>query len=107
MTPDPSPSPTRLMIPTPGPTTWDVIAQWVAMGLLITGTLAFIFFAIDNLFSPEKKRKFKPFYLWIAAIALFGGLLSFLLPIAINSGFGKDDDGPVLRQLILYTTGVF
>lgn len=105
MTPDPSPSPTRLMIPTPGPTTWDVIAQWVAMGLLITGTLAFIFFAIDNLFSPEKKRKFKPFYLWIAAIALFGGLLSFLLPIAINSGFGKDDDGPVLRQLILYTTG--
>ena len=32
-------------------------------------------------------------------------MLSFFLPIAINSGFGKDDDGPVLRQLILYTTG--
>ena len=105
MTPDPSPSPTRLMIPSPGPTTWDVIAQWVAMGLLITGTLAFIFFAIDNLFSSEKKREIKPFYLWIATIAFFGGLLSFFLPIAINSGFGKDDDGPVLRQLILYTTG--
>lgn len=105
VTPDPSPSPTRLMIPTPGPTTWDVITQWVAMGLLITGTLAFIFFAIDNLFSSEKKREIKPFYLWIATIAFFGGLLSFFLPIAINSGFGKDDDGPVLRQLILYTTG--
>lgn len=105
MTPDPSPSPTRLMIPSPGPTTWDIIAQWVAIGVLITGTLTFIFFAIDNLFSSEKKRKFKQFYLWIAAIALFGGLLSFFLPIAINSGFRKDDDGRDLRQLILYTTG--
>ncbi|WP_298593027.1 pentapeptide repeat-containing protein [uncultured Rothia sp.] len=105
MTPDPSSSPTRLMIPSPGPTTWDVIAQWVAMGLLTAGVFTFIVFAIDNLFSSEKKREIKPFYLWIATIAFFGGLLSFFLPIAINSGFGKDDDGPVLRQLILYTTG--
>ena len=105
MTPDPSPSPTRLMIPSPGPTTWDVIAQWVAMGLLTAGVFTFIVFAIDNLFSSEKKQEIKPFYLWIATIAFFGGLLSFFLPIAINSGFGKDDDGPVLRQLILYTTG--
>lgn len=105
MTPDPSPSPTRLIIPSPGPITWDVIAQWVAMGLLTAGVLTFIIFAIDNLFSSEKKREIKPFYRWIAAIAVFGGLLSFFLPIAINSGFGKDDDGPVLRQLILYTTG--
>lgn len=103
--PNPSPSPTRLMIPSPGPTTWDVIAQWVAIGLLTTGTLIFIAFVIENLLFSDKKREIKPFYLWIAAIAFFGGLLSFFLPIAINSGFGKDDDGPVLRQLILYTTG--
>ena len=93
------------MIPTPGPTTWDVIAQWVAIGLLTTGTLIFIVFVVENLLSSDKKREIKPFYLWIAAIAFFGGLLSFFLPIAINSGFGKDDDGRVLRQLILYTTG--
>lgn len=105
MTPDPSPSPTRLMIPTPGPTTWDVIAQWVAIGLLTTGALIFIVFVVENLLSSDKKREIKPFYLWIAAIAFFGGLLSFFLPIAINSGFGKNDDGPVLRQFILYTTG--
>lgn len=105
MTPDPSPSPTRLMIPNPGPTTWDVIAQWVAIGLLTTGTLIFIALFVENLLFSDKKREIKPFYLWIAAIALFGGLLSFFLPIAINAGFGKDDDGRVLRQLILYTTG--
>ena len=51
------------------------------------------------------KAKVPPFYSWIGAIAIFGGALAFLLPIALNSGFGKDDDGPVLRQLILYTTG--
>lgn len=105
MTPEPSPSPTQLIIPSPGPTTWDVIAQWAAMGLLITGTLIFIAFVIDNIFSLNKKREIKPFYLWIAAIAFFGGLLSFFLPIAINSGFNKDDDGARLRQALLYTTG--
>lgn len=105
MTPDPSPSPTRLMIPSPGPNTWDVIAQWVAIGLLTTGTFIFIVFVVENLLSSDKKREIKPFYLWIAAIAFFGGLLSFFLPIAINSGFNKDDDGSQLRQALLYTTG--
>ena len=105
VTPDPSPSPTRLMIPSPGPNTWDVIAQWVAIGLLTTGTFIFIVFVVENLLSSDKKREIKPFYLWIAAIAFFGGLLSFFLPIAINSGFNKDDDGSQLRQALLYTTG--
>lgn len=53
----------------------------------------------------ELKTKVPLFYSWIGAIAIFGGVLAFLLPIALNSGFGKDDDGRVLRQLILYTTG--
>ena len=105
VTRDPSPSPTRLMIPSPGPNTWDVIAQWVAIGLLTTGTFIFIVFVVENLLSSDKKREIKPFYLWIAAIAFFGGLLSFFLPIAINSGFNKDDDGSQLRQALLYTTG--
>ena len=51
------------------------------------------------------KKNIPLFYSWIGAIAIFGGALAFLLPIALNSGFGKDDDGRVLRQLILYTTG--
>lgn len=51
------------------------------------------------------KKNVPLFYSWIGAIAIFGGALAFLLPIALNSGFGKDDDGRVLRQLILYTTG--
>ena len=105
MMPDPSPSPTRLMIPTPGPATWDVIAQWLAIGLLTTGTVIFVAFVAEKLVSSDKKREIKPFYLWIAAIAFFGGLLSFFLPIAINSGFNKEDDGARLRQALLYTTG--
>lgn len=102
MTPDPSPSPTRLMIPSPGPTTWDVIAQWVAIGILIACTVAVIFFVFNYL---PKVKKIKPFYASIAAVAILGGVFAFLLPVAFNSGFGKDDDGRVLRQLILYTTG--
>ena len=105
MTPDPSPSPTHLIIPTPGPATWDVIAQWLAIGLLTTGTVILVAFVAEKLVSSDKKREIKPFYLWIAAIAFFGGLLSFFLPIAINSGFNKDDDGSRLRQALLYTTG--
>lgn len=34
-----------------------------------------------------------------------GGTWAFFLPIAINSGFNKDDDGPALRQLLIYATG--
>ena len=102
MTPDPSPSPTRLMIPTPGPTTWDVVAQWVAIGTLIACTVAVILFVSNYL---PKVKKIKPFYASIAAVAILGGVFAFILPVAFNSGFGKDDDGRVLRQLILYTTG--
>lgn len=102
MTPDPRPSPTRLTIPSPGPATWDVIAQWVAIGILIACTVAVILFVFTYL---PKAKKIKPFYASIAAVAILGGIFAFLLPVAFNSGFGKDDDGRVLRQLILYTTG--
>ena len=102
MTPDPRPSPTRLTIPSPGPATWDVVAQWVAIGILIACTVAVIFFVFNYL---PKVKKIKPFYASIAAVAVLGGVFAFLLPVAFNSGFGKDDDGRVLRQLILYTTG--
>ena len=47
----------------------------------------------------------RTFYVWIGALAILGGTWAFFLPIAINSGFNKDDDGPALRQLLIYATG--
>lgn len=102
MTPEPSPSPTQLIIPSPEAVTWDIVARWVAIGILIACTVAVIFFVFNYL---PKIKKIKPFYASIAAVAVLGGVFAFLLPVAFNSGFGKDDDGRVLRQLILYTTG--
>ena len=54
---------------------------------------------------PNKPRHEKWFYAWIIVIAVLGGTWAFFLPIAINSGFGKDDDGAALRQALIYTTG--
>ena len=58
---------------------------------------------------PEKViKKFewlRTFYVWLGALAILGGTWAFFLPIALNSGFNKDDDGPVLRQLLIYTVG--
>ena len=74
---------------------WQLLSLCTA--LVVTFLLAVHF--------TKLKTKVPLFYSWIGAIAIFGGVLAFLLPIALNSGFGKDDDGRVLRQLILYTTG--
>ena len=51
------------------------------------------------------KKNVPLFYCWLGAIAVLGGAAAFFLPIAVNSGFAKDDDGSALRQAILYTTG--
>ncbi|WP_303962625.1 pentapeptide repeat-containing protein [Rothia mucilaginosa] len=74
---------------------------WWLLG--ICAVLVVIFLLVAHF--TQLKTKTPRFYSWIGAIAIFGGALAFLLPIALNSGFGKDDDGRVLRQLILYTTG--
>ena len=52
-----------------------------------------------------RKKETNLFYYWVAVIALFGGAIAFFLPIAIDSGFAKDDDGSRLRQSLLYTVG--
>ena len=59
----------------------------------------------DSKGHPNKPRHEKWFYAWIIGVALLGGTWAFFLPIAINSGFGKDDDGAALRQALIYTTG--
>ncbi|WP_314067693.1 pentapeptide repeat-containing protein [Rothia mucilaginosa] len=74
---------------------------WQLLGLCTALVVAFLL----AVHFAKLKTKVPLFYSWIGAIAIFGGALAFLLPIALNSGFGKDDDGRVLRQLILYTTG--
>ena len=74
---------------------------WQLLGLCTALTVAFLLLVHFT----KVKTKVPLFYTWIGAIAIFGGALAFLLPIALNSGYGKDDDGRVLRQLILYTTG--
>lgn len=55
--------------------------------------------------NKDKKQHPKWFYAWIIGVAILGGIWAFFLPIAINSGFGKDDDGAALRQALIYTTG--
>lgn len=67
---------------------------------------------IDGVDSKQIVRKIvrkiewlRTFYAWIGALAILGGTWAFFLPIAIESGFNKDDDGPVLRQLLIYTVG--
>ena len=55
--------------------------------------------------NKDKKQHPKWFYAWIIGVAILGGTWAFFLPIAINSGFGKDDDGAALRQALIYTTG--
>lgn len=51
------------------------------------------------------KKNVPLFYCWLGAIAVLGGAAAFFLPIAVNSGFAKEDDGSALRQALLYTTG--
>lgn len=74
---------------------------WQLLSLCTALTVAFLL----AVHFTKLKTKVPLFYSWIGAIAIFGGALAFLLPIALDSGFGKDDDGRVFRQLILYTTG--
>ena len=55
--------------------------------------------------NKDKKQHPKWFYAWIIGVAVLGGTWAFFLPIALNSGFSKDDDGAALRQALIYTTG--
>ena len=69
---------------------------------LCTALVVVILFAA---YRRNLKQKVPLFYYWLSAIAVLGGAAAFFLPIAINSGFGKEDDGSALRQALLYTTG--
>ena len=90
---------------------WSAILPWIPL-VSVPVVLAFILAALH--FARYKKEPkwllrniewLRTFYVWLGALAILGGTWAFFLPIAINSGFNKNDDGPVLRQLIIYTTG--
>ena len=75
-----------------------------AWGILLLCTVLIAgFLAIEHL-SPRRKDS-SLFYSHIWTTAIWGGTLAFFLPIALDLGFGPNDDGRVLRQLLLYTTG--
>ncbi len=53
----------------------------------------------------KKPKWLNMFYVLIGTVVILGGTWSFFLPIALDSGFNKDDDGPALRHLLIYATG--
>lgn len=98
MSPEPSASPTAsssthvAAILSPGGA-WLIL---IICAFISLGIMAYAYY---------RKKETNFFYYWVAVIALFGGALAFFLPIAIDSGFAKDDDGSRLRQSLLYTVG--
>ena len=72
---------------------------------LVTVSLIFALLILHLVRYYKKPKWLRMFYIWLGALAILGGTWAFFLPIAINSGFNKNDDGPVLRQLLIYTTG--
>lgn len=98
MVPEPSASPTAsssthvATILSPGGA-WLILTICTFISL---GIMAYAYY---------RKKETNFFYYWVAVIALFGGAVAFFLPIAIDSGFAKDDDGSRLRQSLLYTVG--
>ena len=86
---------------------WTLVIVTVPLVLIAIGLV--ILSVMRYMQKPEKViKKFewlRTFYIWLGALAILGGTWAFFLPIALNSGFNKDDDGPVLRQLLIYTVG--
>ena len=82
----------------------DSVSAWCWL-FVCTGTVALILVIVHLIHSLGTKQKVSLFYCWLGALAVWGGALAFLLPIALNSGFGKDHDGSALRQALLYATG--
>lgn len=79
----------------------DATGAWWILGIFTI--IIFCFLAFEHQ-SPLRKES-SLFYARIWATAIWGGALTFFLPIALDLGFGPNDDGRVLRQLLLYTTG--
>lgn len=82
----------------------DSASAWCWL-FVCTGAVALILVIVHLVYLLGTRWKVSLFYCWLGALAVWGGALAFLLPIALNSGFGKDQDGSGLRQALLYATG--
>ena len=71
----------------------------------VTGSLVLVPLILQLVRYCKKPKWLNMFYVWLGALAILGGTWAFFLPLALNSGFNKNDDGPVLRQLLIYATG--
>ena len=78
---------------------------WSVTGVLALIAILLVILSVVRYVQKPEKVILRKFYLWLGTLAILGGTWAFFLPIAINSGFTKNDDGPTLRQLLIYTTG--
>ncbi|WP_314728595.1 pentapeptide repeat-containing protein [Rothia mucilaginosa] len=78
--------------------------HWFPFSILLTIISA----TISILWIKKPFRiKISTFTSWIFSIAIIGGSIAFLLPLAITNDFAKDGEGTTLRQIIIYATGGF
>ena len=85
--------------------TWVSINKNALYIIILVTAISIILLIIGYIIKSLKRKWNIFFYICIFALMVLGGFWAFLFPIAINSGFNKDDDGPVLRQLLIYVTG--
>ena len=85
--------------------TWVSINKNALYIIILVTAISIILLIIGYIIKLLKKKWNIFFYICIFTLMVLGGFWAFLFPIAINSGFNKDDDGPVLRQLLIYVTG--
>ena len=80
----------------------DRTIHWFPMSIMAT-IISMTIFALWKKWWPFKK--ITPFNALIFGIAIIGGTIAFLLPLAIAGEFFKDSESTTLRQMLLYTTG--
>ena len=85
--------------------TWVSINKNALYIIILVTAISIILLIIGYIIKSLKRKWNIFFYICIFTLMVLGGFWAFLFPIAINSGFNKDDDGPVLRQLLIYVTG--
>ena len=85
--------------------TWVSINKNALYIIILVTAISIILLFIGYIIKSLKRKWNIFFYICIFTLMVLGGFWAFLFPIAINSGFNKDDDGPVLRQLLIYVTG--
>lgn len=80
----------------------DRTIHWFPMSIMATIISITILILWKKWWIPKKITHFN---VLIFGIAIIGGTIAFLLPLAIAGEFAKDSESTTLRQMLLYTTG--